>query len=83
MQERREWNTRLDIQNLERLGYMVPRRWSTESSNLDIAIQSAASPSSACARTVANHSARFAFKLPTKADLRVGRLSREGIEESI
>ena len=64
MQERREWNTRLDMQNIELLGYTANRRWSTESSNLDIAIQSAASPSSACARPAASPSARFAFKLP-------------------
>ena len=64
------------MQNLEPLGYTATQRWSTESFNSDIAIQSAASPSSACARPAASHSARFAFKLPpTKVDLRVGRLS--------
>ena len=63
MQERREWNTKLDMQNLEPFGYTATRRWNTESSNLNIAIQSAASPSTACARPTANHSARFAFKL--------------------
>ena len=64
MQERREWNTRLDMQNLEPLRYTATRRWSTESSNLDIAIQSAAYHSSVCARPAASHSARSAFKLP-------------------
>ena len=37
MQERWEWNTRLDMRNLEPLGYTATWRWSTESSNLNIA----------------------------------------------
>ena len=66
MQEWREWNTRLDMQNLEPFGYTATGRWYTESSNLDIAIQSAASPPppSICARPAASSSARFAFRLP-------------------
>ena len=77
MQERREWNTRLDMQNLEPLGYTATQRWSTESSNLDIAIHSQHFPlQRICSPSSQSQRALRVQTPPTKADLWVGRLSR-------